>query len=220
MDYCDNSSLYRSDHLAKQRKEFRMEVNSDHFLLKEWCENNWVSLISRPVSKGNIPKYHSCCNSFSRRSAPSAHTHPTSCTSSVLSIRPLRNLQSGQDLYCWLINQYSELGKTGNKQFLPMINIPHQSQLPSTFENAKSWLFSLMETNRAMVSEVSSLEKQIEELKNQNKQLLLSSQNWFLLLNNNQSKACHNNEISDDPLRSPNLSYKEFSIESLNEGYN
>ena len=163
------------------RKPFRVEDSRDLTLLSDWAHLYWNSFIRKTLEGSGILYYHECCFSFSRKGFQKRSGHPSEMTVSVHRLPELKRCGKESDLIQWLCDKIKQQYSNGKTPYFPSINSFH-SEMPanSQFDNSPE-RESLGKRYRDLEKEVLLIVIQIEDLKQENRKLLSSSQNWSKL---------------------------------------
>ena len=189
-----NSDLDDSFFLSTTgKRETRENSNEENFhfeadnrshvkILLEWCKIHWGDTFKKSREWNNTIVFHSCCNSFSRRSFVKLAGHPSVQTCSILKIPGFREVNTAEDLHKWLLKMVLSNTTSREKLPFPRINKYHTDEIStdedivckeeedSTYLKKRCNLFQ---------EELDQYKSQLKQLKVDNERLLNSTKNWF-----------------------------------------
>jgi len=157
--------------------------NKNHVkILLEWCKIYWGDTFKRSREYNNTIFYHSCCNSFSRRSFVKGAGHPSIQTCSILKMPGFRELNSAEDLHRWLLKMIISNTTTRKKLPFPRINRYHIGEISTDeYIDRKEEENStyLQKRNNLVQEELGQYKSQLKQMQLDNERLLSSTKNWF-----------------------------------------
>jgi hypothetical protein len=148
----------------------------------EWSKAYWSNTFKRSIEYNNTIFYHSCCNSFSRRSFVKVAGHPSIQTCSILRIPGFREVNSAEDLHRWLLKMITSNTTSGEKLPFPKINKYHIDSEVSTDEERdciEEDSTYLLKRCTLIQEELGQYKSQLKHMQKDNERLLSSSKNWF-----------------------------------------
>ena len=83
-----------STQTQKPPRVYDLTSEEDAKELKNWCRIHWQYTLCKGIKGCNIPIYHDCCISFSKRGCIKRLSHPPLQSASVLKIPSLRKADS------------------------------------------------------------------------------------------------------------------------------
>lgn len=149
--------------------------------LKQWCHSHWLSTFRKALLNRNLMQYHSCCNSFSRRHFSKLAGHPADMTMSLSKVQAFKNIESGDDLYVWLLQVAKENERLGKRTQFPMLNRRHydpnnpEGQDPTETTEKTGCLRKRCEV---LERELEQQRSHFKDLLEDNSRLLQSSKAW------------------------------------------
>lgn len=147
--------------------------------LKAWSQCNWFSTIRKALLHRNIMQYHACCNSFSRRNFCRTANHPADQTFQLHRVPAFRSIETGEDLFRWLVTTAKENTKNGRRTLFPTVNIRHVEV--ETQENRSEDIESTGSLRKRCLDLEKDLEdhrRTVRDLQSENLRLLCSSKMW------------------------------------------
>jgi hypothetical protein len=168
---------------SNNEEEFVFEADNkkhDKRLL-EWCKAYWKNTFKRSIEYNNTIFYHSCCNSFSRRSFMKVAGHPSLQTCSILRIPGFREVNTAEDLHRWLLKMITSNTTTREKLPFPRINKYHTNEISTDEEIDRKEEDSTYLQKRCYLiqEELGQYKSQLKHMHNDNERLLRSTNNWF-----------------------------------------
>lgn len=131
---------------------------------------------------GNSLYYHTCCNSFSRRTFCATAGHPAACTTNIRKLPGYREVDSATALFVLILDKVNAANREGKMMLFPTINRRHY-QSPTEDDEAAH----LHEENAVLAKRCKDLEKELGGLKTRlqdyqinHKCLLESSKTWCM----------------------------------------
>ena len=169
-----------SSQTERAPRVFDLASKEDAQELKTWCRIHWQHTLCKGIKGCNIPLYHDCCISFSKRGCIKRLSHPPLQSASVLKIPSLRNADSPEALYEWLRERLTMHYKLGKKLYFPSINIAHfNSEEDETDEDSKDQKEYLCKRVEQLSEEKVKTQEEIKQLREDNNRLQNSSKTWF-----------------------------------------
>jgi hypothetical protein len=165
-------------------EDFHFEAdNKNHVkILLEWCKIYWGDTFKRSREYNNTIFYHTCCNSFSRRSFVKAAGHPSIQTCSILKIPGFRELNTAEDLHRWLLKMITSNTTTRKKLSFPRINKYHTDEVSTDediYRKEEEDSTYLQKRCTLILEELDQYKSQLKHLRIDNERLLSSTKNWF-----------------------------------------
>jgi len=161
---------------------FEADNNSHAKILLEWCKIYWGDTFKRSREYNNTIFYHTCCNSFSRRSFVKAAGHPSEHTRSILKIPGFREVNSAEDLHKWLLKIIILNTTTRKKMSFPRINRYHTDEISTDekIDHKEDENSTYLQKRCNLIQEeLDQYKSQLKHLKIDNERLLNSTKNWF-----------------------------------------
>ena len=169
-----------STQTQKPPRVFDLTSEEDAKELKNWCRIHWQYTLCKGIKGSNIPIYHDCCISFSKRGCVKRLSHPPLQSASVLKIPSLRKADSPEALYDWLRERLTVQYKLGKKLYFPSINIAHfNSEDDESDEEFKEQKEHLCKRLEQLSEEKTKTEEEMKQLREDNNRLLNSSKTWY-----------------------------------------
>ena len=167
---------------SKQGEVLFETDNKKHITrLLEWCKAYWNNTFKRSIEYNNTIFYHSCCNSFSRRSFMKVAGHPSVQTCSILKIPGFREVYTAEDLHRWLLKMIISNTTTREKLPFPRINNYHTDEISTDEEidHKEEDSTYLQKRCDLIQEELGQYKSQLKHMQNDNERLLNSSKNWY-----------------------------------------
>ena len=161
------------------RKLFDLESEADDKELQSWCRAHWHDTLCKAVKGANVPYYHDCCISFTKKGCVKRFSHPPLQTSSVLKIPSLRYTRSPEELHRWLKERYKVHKQLGLKTYFPSINIAHSDieEVVCHGDYCNS-LETLGKRNQILSYENQKSNEELTVLREENRRLLGAVKRW------------------------------------------
>ena len=116
-------------HQTKFPRTFDPKSEAGIQRFREVCKELWVLLYDKGCKQSNYPFYHSCCNTFSRKTyAKGQHHHPEQTTHKMSTWLAYHKITDSEEFTTFLLEQT----KQRNDGFftVPGLNLPHNCDYP------------------------------------------------------------------------------------------
>lgn len=148
--------------------------------LKYWCDIHWPAVIQNSLANSNIIFYHSCCNSFSKRSYSKRTNHPEYLSVSINRMATFKQMKGPEGLYQWLVMVAKSNASLGHRTLFPTINKRYCECFdgrPAAHPDPRRQHF-LDKRNRELEEELKEAKLVACRLQVENTILLNSSKSW------------------------------------------
>lgn len=147
--------------------------------LKLWCQSTWLTTIRKALLYRNLIQYHVCCNSFSRRNFCRGADHPTEKTFELHRLPVFRTIETGEDLFRWLVATARDNAKHGQRTLFPTINFRHVElgTLDKRSEDDET-VCMLRKRCQELEKELDHQKHMLRDVEADNSRLLWSSKMW------------------------------------------
>ena len=159
------------------RKRFDFKSKEDEAELKEWCQTHYREPICKGFKHKNIPSYYDCCFCISRIGYMRKCSHPELHTASLLKIPEFLAMKSAEDFEGWLLHRMKTHARRGRKVVFPEVNLPHDKYFDDQHSSDDECKEELL--NQCLQGKQRNTDQIIQQLTENNRQLLASSNNWY-----------------------------------------
>ena len=148
--------------------------------MKTWCQVQWFSIFRNVFANRNIIKYHTCCNSFSRRQLSKSSAHPPDQTLCLMKVPAFRNIANEEDFFRWLLKLAKENARYGMKTLFPSMNRRHPDFGDTDDDSGRDSEAEVFLKKRCkeLQKEVEDQKRLVKDLLEDNNRLLNSSKAW------------------------------------------
>ncbi len=148
--------------------------------LKSWCKLNWAATFRKAFLHRNVMNYHSCCNSFSKRTFSRGSGHPADHTFDLHRVPAFRSIETEDDLYRWVVATTKENRRQGQKTLFPTVNLRHvdQDEIMDIRRDYSETESMLRKRCHELEQEIDSQKLLLKHLQDENCRLLWSSKAW------------------------------------------